>query len=106
MSSAVENNKFPIKITNFINPHLFHFQLNNIIGQTDIDDKLAKYVSEIRWSHPSGYQAKELEMVTAYIVEWQKWVRAKIDVILDLDSISGKQYIIWCLDHGYVKTAI
>lgn len=103
MSSTSENKKFSIKITNYINPHLFHFKLDNIIvGQTDIDveNELAKYTNEARWSHPTGYHPKEHEIVSAYIMEWRKWVRAEIDVVLDLDSGPGKQYIIWCLDHG------
>lgn len=106
MSGESKNKKFPIKITNFINPHLFHFKLDNIIvGQTDIDveNQLADSVNAAYLSHPKGYNAKERELVSAYIIEWRKWVRAQIDVILDLDSGRDKQYIIWCLDHGYVN---
>lgn len=103
MSSTMENKKFTIKITNFINPHLFHFKLDNIIvGQTDVDveNEVSKHAQESRWSHPTGYHPKEHEIIAAYVLEWRKWVRGVVDVVLDLDSGPGKQYIIWCLDHG------
>lgn len=103
MANSLKDKKFPIKITNFINPHLFHFKLDNIIvGQADIDmeNGLAEYAKEAQWSHPVGHHPKENDLVCAFIVDWRKWVRAVVDVVFDLTSGTCKQYIVWCLDHG------
>lgn len=100
MPKVTDDKKFPIKITNFINPHLFHFKLENIIGQFDagIEQQLKDNSEKAQWEYPNGYPAKQNEMVAAYIVEWDKWIRAQIDSILEHSN--GKQYVIWCLDHG------
>lgn len=87
---------FAIKIKTFINPHLFYFQLENACGQSstendEIIEKKAETCDQI-----AGYQANVGEMVLAYIQEWSKWIRAEVDSIL----ISGKEYVIWCTDHG------
>lgn len=103
MSNAIDNRKFRIRITNFINPHYFHFKLDNIIvGQMDADleKELEQYVNDVRWAYRTGYQPKEHELVAAYVVEWRKWVRAQVDMVLDLASGPAKQCIVWCLDHG------
>lgn len=107
MSSAKEQAKsdkeFPIKITNFINPHLFHFKLDNVIigrADGDVEKELEKHAKSEGWSHPTGYQPKEHEIVCAHIVDWNKWVRAQVDVIFDLEKGPSKKYIIWCIDHG------
>lgn len=100
MSKVKDDTKFPIKITNFINPHLFYFKLENIIGQldTEIEHQLKQNSEKVKWEYPSGYNAKQHEMVAAYVVEWGKWVRAQVDLILE--QTNNNQYLIWCLDHG------
>lgn len=89
-----EEQKFSIKITNFINPHLFHFKLENIIGQFDMEmeDRLKVCAVKQRGEKIVG---EKKEYVLAYIVTWNKWVRGQIDLVLD-----DKHYIVWCIDQG------
>lgn len=64
-----------------------------------MENELEKHAKAESWSSSTGYQPKEREIVCAHIVDWNKWVRAQIDVIFDLEK-GPKKYIIWCLDHG------
>lgn len=103
MSSGLENMKFPIKITNFVNPHLFHFKLDaGVAGQAivELENEVAKHANKMRSIYPFEYYPKEGEIVSAYIEEWGKWVRAAVDVVFDLDSQRYKECMIWCLDYG------
>lgn len=86
--------QFSIKITNFINPHLFHFKLENIIGQHDmeIENRLKESAAKQRGEKIRG---EKNEHVLAYIVAWDKWVRGQIDL-----ALGDKQFIVWCIDHG------
>lgn len=94
------DSKFPIKITNFINPHVFHFKLENIVGQADeeIENALAEEAKQMQWRYSTGYQPKLNEIVSVHVLEWSKWVRGQIDLILD--EYNCKQYVVWCLDQG------
>lgn len=102
MSKSADDFKFLIKITNFINPHLFHFKLDDALGQLDADTQklLAKTVDETKLSFRAGYNPKQDELVLAFITEWNKWVRAQVDLILEERSI--KRYVLWCMDDGLV----
>lgn len=91
-----ESSYIPIKITNLINPHVFHFKLESIIGQNDIEiEKRLKKIAK-RNARLTGHSPELGEMVAAYIVTWDKWVRAQVEMILD----NNQQYIVWCMDHG------
>lgn len=92
--------KFLIEVTNFINPHLFHFKLENIVGRvdTDIQIRLKKHAEAKQWEYSNGYRPQQDEIVSAFILEWGKWVRAQVDVILNEGQT--KQYVIWCMDQG------
>ncbi|XP_055319176.1 uncharacterized protein LOC129576961 [Sitodiplosis mosellana] len=89
--------RFAIKITNFINPHLFQFKLENIVGQFDIDveQKLRQNAEKCA---AAGYHPEQGAIVAAYILPWGKWVRAEVDLILEENHTL--QYVVWCLDHG------
>lgn len=91
--------EFCIKITNFINPHMFYFKMENVCGQVDaeIEGKLMENASEM-YKNRKGYQPTKREIVSAYVPEWGKWVRAQVDLILE-ESFS-QQYVLWCLDQG------
>lgn len=100
MSSAKENGKFAIKVTNFINPHLFHFKLENISGQMDaeIESELMKDAKQMLWKYSTGYHPKKDEILSGYVMEWSKWVRVQVDLILE--ESHGLQYVVWCIDQG------
>lgn len=97
MSGNEKIERFPIKITNFINPHLFQFKLENIVGQFDIDieQKLRQNADE---GASAGFNPEQGATVAAYIIPWGKWVRAEVDLILE--ESKTLQYVVWCMDHG------
>lgn len=96
MSKPTKDVKFPIKITNFINPHLFHFKLDHC--EFDTDELVARHAIEVKSAYPDGCQPKEDDMVLAYIGAWDKWVRAEIDMVLEEGLTTA--YVIWCSDYG------
>lgn len=97
---SAESEKFLINVTNFINPHMFHFKLENLVGlqEADIENQLAKYANAKNWELINGFTPKQNEIVAAYILEWSKWVRAQVDLIIEENQ--EKQYIVWCIDQG------
>lgn len=68
--------KFAIKITNFINPHLFHFKLESSVGKFDIDveTNLQLNAAELLKQGETSYEPQSGEIVAAYIRHWKKWV--------------------------------
>lgn len=96
MSKSTKEAKFLIKITNFINPHLFNFKLDH--SDFDTDEILAKQAAEISSEYPVGYHPQLHQAVLAYIPTWKKWVRAEVDMIFGEGS--KKRYIVWCCDEG------
>ncbi|XP_031626476.1 uncharacterized protein LOC116342844 [Contarinia nasturtii] len=98
--ASKDNQMFPIKITNFINPHFFHFKLESIVGQfdTDTEAQLKENAEKCTQKDKAGYMPEIDEIVAAYIVPWKKWCRAQIDLVLQ----EGKthKYVVWCLDQG------
>lgn len=98
MEKRKENPKFAIKITNFINPHLFHFKLEHIVGQSDLDIANCLQENAEKVDIKYGYRPLEGETISAFIPPWNKWVRAQVDLILNENG--SNRYVIWCLDYG------
>lgn len=91
---------FPIRIVNFINPHCFHFKLDDkILGmEQEIDEWLEMKCSSRLGTNTSLHEPKVGEMVAAYIASWDRWMRAIVDVVLPAGESSD--YLVWCLDYG------
>lgn len=89
---------FPIQITSFINPHLFYFKLENIVGEYD-----SKLENHLRLNAENAeikklFNPSKGEIISAYIPSWSKWLRGQVDLVLNENGTN--QYIIWCLDYG------
>lgn len=97
MSLNKSNTWFSLNIVNFVNPHFFHFKINtsNVLEQK-IESLLDLELKQQNKEH-IYYLPKLSEFVAAFIVPWNKWVRAQIDSKIIFDS---QKYVIWCMDYG------
>lgn len=100
MEGVLNDSWFPIKMVTFVNPHFFFFKLDNPITgfEDEISKQLEEYTLESKIRYRSGYDAVENDFVAAYIVSWNKWVRAQVDLILPFPD--STLYVIWCFDYG------
>lgn len=94
--------EYPIKITNLISPSSFYFKLENLMGtmEMSISDILKEEAAKLQPTFPSGYAPEENETIMVYVVEWSRWIRAKVDEIIN--NPFNPRFIVWCLDYGWV----
>lgn len=89
---------FPIKITNFINPHWFSFKLDAKLD-TEINECIDNYVSEIGSYSSVDGELKIGDIVLVFEMSWNKWVRATVDLVIKQIN-GGHSYIVWLMDYG------
>lgn len=90
--------EIPVRITNFINPHYFNFKLHNVMA---MDPEAEKALRRLQMtSHQMDrHQYKQDDMVVAFIPQWDKWIRAEIDFLIE-KTFGPTEYVIWCTDYG------
>lgn len=100
LDDSSQEDWYPVRIVHFINPHCFHFKLDDMVGAAEqqIDEALKEMYECQTKKCRAEYEPQEGEMVAAYIPTWNRWMRAQVDkVLLTGDS---REYVVWCMDYG------
>lgn len=93
-----------IRITHYINPHMFWFKYEtSFFGKSkllELDSKLQQYYCEDNDVLSNRkYEPQIDEMVGVFNFSWNRWIRAKVDYIIEGISAPPK-YILWAIDYG------
>lgn len=95
-----------IILTHFINPHRFWFKYessvmngNEALDQLELDLQQHLLVMNQRRLYRAGYEPERGEHVAFKHLVWSKWVRARVDHIIEILG-EGKKYLVWTTDHG------
>lgn len=99
--SEIDRN-IKIHITHFVNPHCFFFKLDiqlHNLPLYEIEGSLAVHAKNIISKQSNNrYTPKIGEIVGAYVITWNKWIRAQVRTISP--ERLNYQYILWAIDHG------
>lgn len=105
-----DTGSYPIRITQFINPHLFWLKRTSHDG----DQRLAELELDLQaaMSLPcpprdrcAGHMPRLNDTVAVKHLAWQnKWLRARVDELLG--DTEAPKYVLWIVDHGWVNTYI
>lgn len=90
-----------ITITHYINPHLFWYKRNNENnGELEsIEKTLQEVVAEEKRRNPyfRPITMKCGDRVAVYIVNWDKYIRAEVDIV----HTDSRKCILWAIDYGF-----
>lgn len=94
----------PIKVTHYINPHMFWFRYESSFffdePLLDFENKVQTYGRKLNPANfQKGYEPKRGEVVLVMSPAWNKWIRAEVDNILTFQH-EDKKFILWAMDHG------
>lgn len=101
MNLKKKMNKFPIKITHYINPHKFYFKLEYGFSEqnSELTKRLEEYALHKCGQYLTGYKPSIGEIILVFVQPWNKWVRANVDSIATFQNDAMK-FILWALDDG------
>lgn len=89
-----------VHIHHFVNPHCFYFKFADDLHDDQLhilEEEISKCAHELVKQNVS-FEPQTGDIVAAYVVSWNKWVRAQVLENL----IAFERYKLWALDHGTV----
>lgn len=98
-----------MKITQFINPHLFWIQKCS----TDFDPKFfefkeklnARYKKLVKTEPFATYKPKVGDMVACFDKKMKIWFRGEIDHVMAVQQARDNDLLVWMVDHGQTVEA-
>lgn len=100
-----DNSAHNIRITHYINPHLFWFKLQSSYLYNEelfnLETSLqnhAQHLLRSRQYAQHGYRPELYEIAMAMHKTTNKWIRVKIESVGE--NLDGMVYVLWAIDHG------
>lgn len=89
-----------VHIHHFVDPHCFYFKFADDLHDEQLqilEEEISKTAHEIVKKNKL-YASQNGDIVAAYVVAWNKWVRAQV-----LENLTHfERYKLWALDHGTI----
>jgi hypothetical protein len=88
-----------IRITHFVNPHLFYYKLDEF--NADLDNLEEEILNELtdNTCETNNFQPESGDVVAFLHKRWSKWIRVVVDKVLECTTADAV-YVLWAIDYG------